>query len=476
MDIYKTFIKNTSLFFISALVANLSLFVANVWLARVLNQVDYAILVLLTSVVGLFVVIANFGISDSCTKFIAAEKDKNALGRMVSSGLSICLVFSLVAATVLFFFAGFITKLVFKENVLFYVRLSSIWILCYAGIVFIKAVSLGLHRMLFAVLGDILYNPLKLVYLTLIIFWGITLRRIIIGWSVLAIAGFFGLLLYFIYKLATEGIRIRMPSFFNCGKIIKYGIFLYLPFVSVYLINYYLTIQLGIFSSKEQVSFFAVSMSLVSVSFLLFIPFSKILMPTVSRIYTSENQPKIEIIGRVLIKYIGITSFFMTSVFCYWSGRLIGFIYGPSYTPASFVLFLLSLGIFFEAFKFVSEPILNGTEHARDVSYVEVVKLLIVTIAMFCLVKRYGAEGAAWSFLGGAVVSCVAKLYLLKKRLNINLWREFAKIAILLLVLLFLLWAGVQFVLFIFVALVMVMLLRFFSIKEFKAIYAIIRG
>jgi len=251
---------------------------------------------------------------------------------------------------------------------------------------------------------------------------------------------------------------------------------LYIPFLSVYMMSYILTLQLGVFAAKQEVSFFAISRSLGTLSFLLFIPVSKILMPTVSRIYKLDDHNKLQVLGKVLAKYVGMAAIFIASVFCFGSTLILKYIYGDAYMNAAPILVILSLGIFFETFKFVTDSLLNGTKYASTVSQIEIYRLIGIIIAGFFLIQRYGAMGAAVAFLASSIFGYVSKVYMVKRKLAIDLSKEAGKVFLLSILLSIFLWFGWNFVIFLFVAVFCVVLLRLLVMEEIKIIYSLSRS
>jgi O-antigen/teichoic acid export membrane protein len=300
----------------------------------------------------------------------------------------------------------------------------------------------------------------------------------VFGLTAIAVIGSCVILSYFFsFMKRKEGIPIslKIPSLKTAIlKILKYSIFLYLPFLSVYAIYYVLTLQLGMFSSKQNVSYFAVSMSLVTISFLLFMPISKILMPTVSRIYAQRNRDILKTMGKMLTRYIGVTSIFVSSLLCFGSMFFLRLVYGEAYTGAAPVLIVLSLAIFFETFKFITDPLLNGTKYAHAVSHVEVMKLLIVVVSGCILVPRYGALGAASAFLAGSCMSCICKLFMVRRNLDISLFGETMKIFSLFVFLVLFLSFGLSVFAYYAVYCLFVLLFRLVSPGEVRALYRLI--
>jgi len=474
VQIYKMFVKNTFFYFISGLIANLSLFLINVILARLLGKDSYAIIVLLTSVAGIAIVISNFGISDATTKFVAEQQDKKKIGELISSGITFFIFTSLLATLALFLFSDILSKLIFKEECAAYIKLSSLWVFSFAFIIFIRAVGMGLHKTPLIIFGSLLCNPPRLAYIVALLLVGVSLARVVIGWTVIAA---FILLLgvaVFLLYLRRQKIRLGPPSYTVVKKIVKYGAYLYVPFLSIFITRYVLVLLLGAFSSKQEVSFFAVSLSLTTVSFLLFMPVSKILMPTVSRIYKSDNRATLETAGKVLTKYIGVISLLITSVFCFGSALILRTIYGSGYVDAARVLIVLAIAVFFETYKVITDPFLIGTEHARAVSRIEILRLFIIMASSYFLIKYYGALGGAFAFLTGTFISCILKLRMVNIKLTIKLYREAIKVFILFGFLAVSLVLGINFFVFSITAILFIIFFRLVSIKEIKAIYLLL--
>jgi O-antigen/teichoic acid export membrane protein len=131
------------------------------------------------------------------------------------------------------------------------------------------------------------------------------------------------------------------------------------------------------------------------------------------------------------------------------------------------VLIILSIAIFFETFKFVTDPFLNGTEHARIVSRIEIFKLVLTVGIGFFLIRMYGAMGAAVSFLTGSVISCALKLFMVKRALELDLYKEAAKVFVIAAFLIY-------FPVFIVATAAFVAFSRLISLKEIKTIYSLI--
>lgn len=469
--VYKTFARNSALNFINALVANFSLFFINICLARLLPTDEYAIVVLVTTIVGTVLVLANFGITDAITRYIAQKTDKGEIGRIISSGGALVLSLALGASILVYAFSVPLARSVLRDGLAVYLEFASVWIFFVACVLFVRSVGMGLHRMSMVILGDLVYNPPKLVYLVFLWLVGVSVFKVIMGWTILAFLALSVLVLSFAYFMKRENIPFKKPSITDIKNLLHYGKYLYMPFLSIFMIKYILTLQLGILSSKENVSYMEISMSLVTVSFLLFVPVSKILMPTVSRIYVNGDFNKIGVISKLFSKYMGTVSILVASVFCFGSKYLIGVIYGGRYTGASMVLVLLAVAIFFETFKFCTDPFLIGTEHARIVSRLEVFRIAVIMVGGFFLVSSYGALGAAATFLASSFLCSALKIFMLKKKLSLNIYPEVAKISVLFVLLIGVFALGLSYWIFLTAALVLTLFLRLISIKEIKTIY-----
>ncbi|NQT22868.1 MAG: oligosaccharide flippase family protein [Candidatus Omnitrophica bacterium] len=464
------FAKNSVINFANSFFANASLFLTNVCLARFLGSDEYAVMVLLMNIVGTFVIFSNFGVTDAVTKFVAETSDKVKIGKLVSSSGFAFFLFITGGALLLVASAGYLSKLFFGGGNTLYIRLSASWMLFVSIVLFARSVGMGLHRMSIVIIGDLVHNPTRLLYVIALLLFGVSVGNIVVGWTIISIAGSLGLLVYFYYFIRRLGICFYLPSTKEIKKILSYSIYLYMPFLSVYMIKHVLTLQLGAFSSNDEVSFFSVSMSLVTVSFLVFVPVAKILMPTISRIYDLKEYPKMEVIAKILSKYIGAISILIAAFFCFYSKMALGFIYGNMYLQAAPVLVVLSLAIFFETLKFFTDPFLSGTQHAKTLSVIEIIRLFAMTLGGFFVIPAYGALGAAIVFLVTAAFGCGLKIVMLERMLKLNLFAETIKIISLFVILIVALVLQVNFFVFLITEIMLILLLKLVSFKEIKTI------
>ncbi len=90
----------------------------NVFLARILTPSELGLFFIATAVIGLFGIIANIGIADSLTRFVAFYKEKNDAERVKGSILStirIHLVSSVALGIIVFFLSDWIANAFFSK-------------------------------------------------------------------------------------------------------------------------------------------------------------------------------------------------------------------------------------------------------------------------------------------------------------------------------------------------------------------------
>ena len=418
---YKRLTANTAYLMTGSVFANLTMFVSGVLMARFFSPAEYGVITLIISINAFFILIPDIGIPIAVTKFIPENiTEPKQLSAIISSSLKLVGILSIIAITILFLSSGWLTRTFFDQDVKRLLQISAIWIGCYLLFKVTCGAYNGFQCMGFSLINILLFEGLRFTALIAVICLGGGIYSIIIGWTVAKITAVLCVLIIFLYFLTKKNIKLQWNT--GCElRIIKYGIYLAIPFLGIYLIPYLLNILIGWLLTTESVAFMAISLSLSSLSFLFLLPISKAMFPAISQAFANDNMQQISSLAEFSFKYVWLLSFSILFLLTFFADRIITLIYGTKYLAASTPLIVMAFAVFFESSKAITNPMLNGTKYAKTVAIIETLKFILILILGITLIYFKGITGAAIALLIAYLVSTILKMYQVKKALDINL-------------------------------------------------------
>jgi O-antigen/teichoic acid export membrane protein len=435
---------------------------------------DYGMVVLVVSINSIVLYLSDLGISTGTTKFLA-EYLSRGTERDVESAIGLSFRFTLISAIIsmvlLYFSSDLLANHVFKKEVNPYVKISILWIRPYAWMRTITAIFYGFQEMKTTFWASLVREPLKMFSLIILIGFGLTVKRVMVSWTVaiILVGIIFTWLLYRFFK--SRGIRWAYHSG-GRKELIRYSLYLFLPYLGTWMLPSVTNALIGRFGPLKEVSYFAASFSLASVSYFLLVPLSNALMPAVSGALGSQE---IGPVSRSLLKYVGITNFFVLSVFCFWGDRLLKVLYGSSYLSAYPILVLLAFSVFFDGFTTISDPLLKGSRYARITTVLEVVRIGLLLTLGTLLIFLYSAKGAAITFLILYAASGVWKLYFVEKYFNLHCWMTFLTCMSWVLLLFVSLLFRIPFIVFLLALVILFRIERVLSVNEMRTLWSRVR-
>jgi stage V sporulation protein B len=421
ISFYRKLTVNSVYLVVGSIFANMTLFFSYVLLARFFEPDAYGTIMLIISVNATFVLIAEMGIPVALTKFIPEEiQNPQRVGMLISSGLKMMLGISIVFAIILYILSPKLSSIFFENDVGLLLKVTTIWIFCLLFYRLIIGVFNGYQEMKFSLISTFLFDGFRFLFLVIAVLLGSAIDGIITAWSAAMITGLLVITVIFIFFLKKRNVRIKWAS--NQGlRVIRYSIFLALPFLGIYFIPYLFNLLIGCLSTPENVAFFSISLSLSSIIFLFAIPLSTVLMPAASEAFASGDWSKIKISSRAFLKYLWLFSFIILFALCFFGRHIITFIYGEKYISAFGPLTVVAFAVFIESSKVVTNPLLNGTKHARTVTLIEAIRFGLIFGLGSIFIYLRGINGAAIALLIANTVSTVSKIYRVRKDLNVNL-------------------------------------------------------
>ncbi len=470
--IYKKIIRNSIALLFATIISNGLLFASNIILARNLTPRDYGTVVFVLSIAGIFMLLTDFGIYNSAMVFIPkTENKKEAISQTVSSVFELSLYLGLLGSVLFFVFSYFAPDKNFP-NIKEYIMIACLWPLFFSLMKAVRGIFGGFQRPKEQLFSNSLLEMVRFTGLCTAVFLNMRIAGILFAWSVAYAVSFLVLVVALITFLNKNKMRFAINPFRAWKRkleIARYGIHLFIPFISAFIIPYILNMYLGFLSKPQSVGFFAIALSLASVNLLMIKPLEIALLPAISGSFSEKTLSNFFVMNNMIQKYLALTGISIISLFIFFGPKILNFIYGEDYLKAAGVLTVLSCAIFFEMNRVVVDPFLKGTGSASIVSRIEIGKVLLVITTAFFLVNKYTVLGASVAYLVASFTAIALKYYFAYRKSNfVDIRIIFVCIAVLILLLLI---YSLHLKPEIFYACFIIIIFKACSIAELKAIY-----
>ena len=458
ISFYRKLTVNSVYLVVGSIFANMTLFLSYVLLARFFEPGDYGTIMLVISVNAIFVLIAEMGVPVALTKFIPEEiQNPQQVGMLISSGLKIAMGSSIIFAIMLYVFSPVLSSIFFDNDVELLLKVTTIWVFCLLFYRLIIGVFNGYQEMKFSLISTFLFDGLRFLFLVIAVLFASTAGGIITAWSAAMIIGLLVIASFFFFFLKKRNVKIMWASNQEL-RIIRYSVFLALPFLGIYFIPYLFNLLIGCFSISENVAFFSISLSLSSEA------------------YASGDWSKIKMSSRAFLKYLWLFSFVILFTLCFFGRHIITFIYGENYIIAAGPLAVVAFAVFIESSKVVTNPLLNGTKHARTVTLIEAIRFGLIFGLGSIFIYLKGINGAAITLLIANSVSTVLKIYRVRKDLDVDLVDIILQFAPLVILLSTFVFFNLPWWLFGAVGIAIILYLKMLSLNEIRIILSLFRN
>jgi len=434
--------KNALYLLAASCVTNLSLFLVNIILINRLSKTDFGIFTLMVSLIYMYIVFSELGISQGTIKYIS---EYNALGNIeyikshIKSFFSATLIISLLFL-ILFYLSIPLWRNFYDILPINYAVLFALSIIPYPLVRYWNAITDGFQSMKYALLFSLVREPIKLLCLVFVIFvFSIDLQKTVI---VFIVASYITLLCsYIIYRNFTAKkdihieIGIERSVLLNRVKI-KYFSYLYMAFLIFWIQPNILFLIIGRFLSPQDIAVFTACYILNNIMWVFLLPIMDTLYPFISSISTNKGmfisaQKKINIVLFIVITY----SFLWVIAVYFFGEKMISFLYGNLYAAHQNILYLLSISLFFDCFRVLFDPILKGTKYANILLCLELARLIgLIVIGPLSIVKG-GLIYFCYLMILLSLIVNFLKSYFLSRYFSLNLiWSYCYALALLMLV------------------------------------------
>jgi O-antigen/teichoic acid export membrane protein len=404
-------------------IVNLAItFFVFVYLANYLGENSFGRLSLAITYVGMFDILANFGLNQILVREISTGGASSQT--LLGAGIFIKVVLTLAS----FILSGSMALILdYPKEMLILIWIIAINFFISSKLSSTRSVFESIFQARLQMVYPIAFNVVDNVLFAVLIYF-FTLRYHINLISIAFIYTFCnlpGAILLLIQFLKTTSINITMTA-----RIIKKLILESLP-LALYLCFSILNTRMDIvllswMKGESDIGYYAAATRLVYPLTFLSTSFSISLFPLLSRYFLEDKLQFLKTVNTG-IKYISLIAIALCVCFSINSSKIISTLYIPSYAPciSPFAILILSLGLTFLNFYFLD--IFIATKQQKVATIVTALSFGANVILNLILIPKHGILGASYSRLASSVVSFIVFHWLMRKRLGLCGTTHFTK-------------------------------------------------
>ncbi|MBK8417730.1 oligosaccharide flippase family protein [Candidatus Villigracilis saccharophilus] len=175
----------------------------------------------------------------------------------------------------------------------------------------------------------------------------------------------------------------------------------------------------GGYSSQADVAIYGAASRLLVIVVAPLMLVNAIVPPMIVEMYTLGDIHGLERRLRKIITMVGVPSLFIFIAVFFWSGDILGLIYGEYYRAGARILAILCVGQFFNVWAGSSGLVLILTGHQRLLMAATFLGGGVTVVGSFLLVRYLGATGPALAAASGMIVQNFFMLALVKRKVGI---------------------------------------------------------
>lgn len=373
----------------------------SILIARMLTPDSYGLLSTTMGIAGLVTLVFTLGTSYSVTKFISshlAAGDGDKIRTTISATLSLQFVLAIISGIVCFFISEPLAKNVFcKPELLFPLRIVSVFIVISALSNWILALFQGFHRMEFIAAADVVGIIARLIIAVALVWKGYGVAGAVIGFIIgSAVTAAVGTL------LSVSSIYPAIPKRQNKTRIspeirdsLKYGIPMMTSAAIVLLYEVFSIFMLTAFRTINEVSWYTIAFGIINMIMIIPVAMGTSLLPITSGLHAKKDMSGISVVYRTTLKLLTYATNFVVFVFIATAAPLILIMFGESYLPAVIPFLILAAIGFIRPASILSESVSAGMGMPMINTKANLVTACLVIIFNIMLVPTFGIIGAA---------------------------------------------------------------------------------
>jgi O-antigen/teichoic acid export membrane protein len=415
---------NTGYLIMGLAVSSAALFGFDVFLGRFLTKSNLGLVTYAVCVTNIFLILSDLGLSQAMPAQLAAALaagDTGRTNRLVGNALWLQLVAALLGGGLLLG-ASYVVGGEDSE-VGPWIRVLALWLVTLPFVRLMSAVYEGYQRMPYSFLATLLREPLRLVLLVAVFFGFMagpqTAIQVFAGSAVVILAA--NLVVLKVFLSRTPQLHF-WPVLKGSGDLLKTSFYFYLPLISLWVYPELVKVLTGKCDTPEALARLRVCVSLSTVVFVVLAALPRALLPAFSSKAKDLLVVRASFLG--LLKYGGFINFVAFALIAGVGPYLAPLIYGPQYPQESIrqLLILVALGSFFDVYRLLSDPILQGTGNFRVTGVVETVRLAAFVALALIVIPRWPGLGVGAAYATVALLAWLVRLIWIDRRIVYLPW------------------------------------------------------
>ncbi len=404
--------------------------------ARLLGPENYGLYSTWFSLASLFYLLGDWGLNAASVKYIAAYLAENRKEKAGSSWLIISawkLLFSLLTSLILFFSAECLSINIYKtERLVYPLKVGSLLVFGLVMIGYGFSIFQAHYEMAMISEVNVLQAVIRTITSPLLIVIGFGLMGAIYGQvfsyllPLVVVAYFFRSIKRKTYEnnLGETGALEIPPAMWleETKKFFSYGFPLAVSNIAYSSFPQALFLMLSILSTFEQTGYFTAAFRITTISAMILYSLATSLFPSFVEISTREDRDEAlnHFFSRV-VNYSAIFIFPLGAGMTALAYPIIGFLYSPSFLPASQPLIFLGLAVMINGLGQVTNSLLAAIGETKKVAVINVSRLCMGVGMNFLLIPLLQASGASISVVFAAATAAFLGFHFVKKAIGFTL-------------------------------------------------------
>jgi len=419
-DYAKRLVKGSTIVFAAFIASEVIGVFLRMILARSLTVPEYGLFYAVFSLVSLFALFRDPGISSSLTKHIAEFTVHKRFAKIKSSivfSLIVQVIAGLVISAMLFIFSDYIALAIFKTPIASLpLRILSVWFLVEAFRSLLSSMSQGFQNM--PILALFNFTDVLLIFLFATCFVGILglgLNGVALAYPLATISvSIFGIA-FFVKRyrhVFQKKVSITKPL---VKKLLVFALPVFLGGFGGLILTYTDTLTLTIFRTLTEVGYYQAAQP--SARILWYIPttLTVVLYPMISELWAKKDK---KLLGRALhflIKFSFILIMPAALVFIAFPEIVINLLFGSSYLAGVVVLQIFGVAALLYVVYDILVTVIAGIGRPGTTAKIVGAMAVFNLIGDIVLVPIYGIEGAATTTFVAFLLGVILLIYYARK-------------------------------------------------------------
>lgn len=280
----------------------------------------------------------------------------------------------------------------------------------------------GFRMMDYTLKLGIIYNLSYLVFVSVPVVLGGKSTGVV--WSWFANSAITGTVSTFLLLnfLSKRSINIRSVHSLALKKILKLGVKLWGQGPFYY--QYGVLLAISFQRPESEVGLMMISFALINLSEIMFGPLEIALTASVATAQSDALWAKrAGDLQPPLIQTAATLKLLAVCIFAIAGKELLGLFYGLPFREAYSVLVILSLVLYFDCVKYVTDPVLNASGASHLVMAAEATKIILAIIFSVFLAAKYNIVYVALSLLIPSMIPMILKVFFVSRIFGQTIWK-----------------------------------------------------